>query len=310
MNIAAGPAAGYDVDSDPVAPHGIIGQTYDRDNIAVDGKHDDYHADVVYTSAMAEGAIEGKAADYKLAGKFDTNFKFSVFSASKAAPRDVTKLSGTQRYVGSGKPQRTGAFSDGVNLEMVLVEEDGIDGRRLDDCIISTSVPTSSPTDTPTATPTSSPTSDPTSSPTDTPTATPTSSPTSDPTSSPTSGPTSSPTSEPPACQNSNLATNNPTKWYDAAQVDVLLSRAMDLPPCERCPGQIPTPCERCPPLVAYHPPMETVESPHLGTTATVFGQGEGVGTWEWDIRRHKNIRYIMWRAHNPHLEPTCTPPA
>jgi hypothetical protein len=117
-------------------------------------------------------------------------------------------------------------------------------------------------------------------------------------------------TSEPPACQNSNLATNNPTKWYDAAQVDVLLSRAMDLPPCERCPGQIPTPCERCPPLVAYHPPMETVESPHLGTTATVFGQGEGVGTWEWDIRRHKNIRYIMWRAHNPHLEPTCTPPA
>ena len=134
MNIAAGPAAGYDVDSDPVAPHGIIGQTYDRDNIAVDGKHDDYHADVVYTSAMAEGAIEGKAADYKLAGKFDTNFKFSVFSASKAAPRDVTKLSGTQRYVGSGKPQRTGAFSDGVNLEMVLVEEDGIDGRRLEDC--------------------------------------------------------------------------------------------------------------------------------------------------------------------------------
>ena len=139
MNIAAGPAAGYDVDSDPVAPHGIIGQTYDRDNIAVDGKHDDYHADVVYTSAMAEGAIEGKAADYKLAGKFDTNFKFSVFSASKAAPRDVTKLSGTQRYVGSGKPQRTGAFSDGVNLEMVLVEEDGIDGRRLDDCVPTTS---------------------------------------------------------------------------------------------------------------------------------------------------------------------------
>ena len=89
---------------------------------------------MVYTSAMAEGAIEGEAADYKLSGKFETSFKFSVFSASKAAPRDVAKLSGTKRHVGSGKPQRTGAFSDGVNLEIILVEENVVGGRRLDDC--------------------------------------------------------------------------------------------------------------------------------------------------------------------------------
>ena len=29
-------------DHDPVAPHGILGQTYDRDELEVNGRHDDY----------------------------------------------------------------------------------------------------------------------------------------------------------------------------------------------------------------------------------------------------------------------------
>ena len=49
-----------------VAPHGLIGQTYDGDGLGVIGKTDDYKTrdNVVTTSAMGEGAIEGDASDY------------------------------------------------------------------------------------------------------------------------------------------------------------------------------------------------------------------------------------------------------
>merc|ERR1711920_172430 len=45
-----------------VAPHGLIGQTFDGDSMAVDGALDDYSSDEVVTKAMAEGAIEGGAS--------------------------------------------------------------------------------------------------------------------------------------------------------------------------------------------------------------------------------------------------------
>ena len=32
----------YDADADPVAPHGLIGQSYDGDNVGVDGEQDVY----------------------------------------------------------------------------------------------------------------------------------------------------------------------------------------------------------------------------------------------------------------------------
>lgn len=38
-------AALYDADHDVVAPHGLIGQSYDGDSIAVDGAQDDYRTD-------------------------------------------------------------------------------------------------------------------------------------------------------------------------------------------------------------------------------------------------------------------------
>lgn len=67
------------------AAHGIVGQTFDGSGIARIGRLDHYPPlDVpgeFTTSAMAEGAIEGTAADYQLAGKYATTFKYSRFKA-------------------------------------------------------------------------------------------------------------------------------------------------------------------------------------------------------------------------------------
>jgi len=106
-------SATYDADHDVVAPHGIIGQSYDGDSIAVDGAQDNYSTPVVTTAAMAEGAIEGKASDYKMPGPFATEFKFSRFDATQAKPRDVTKLTGKKVYVGPRDPTKpVGASPD------------------------------------------------------------------------------------------------------------------------------------------------------------------------------------------------------
>ena len=83
-------------------PHGIIGQSWDGDDIAVDGATDDYtfkpEDPVVTTKAMAEGAIEGKPADYELAAGEETgSFAYSRFDKTAdaiCAPRDVSKLAG------------------------------------------------------------------------------------------------------------------------------------------------------------------------------------------------------------------------
>jgi hypothetical protein len=92
LNVAI--AAQYDANHDVVAPHGVIGQSYDGDSVAVDGATDDYTGKEITTKAMAEGAIEGVAADYKMAGPFETNYKFTRFDATAAKPRDASKLSG------------------------------------------------------------------------------------------------------------------------------------------------------------------------------------------------------------------------
>ena len=59
---------------------------------------------------MAEGAIEGNAADYKMASKFSTSFKFSRFDVDAAAPRDTFKLSGFKKLAAKGLS--TGAAPD------------------------------------------------------------------------------------------------------------------------------------------------------------------------------------------------------
>ena len=53
-----------------------------------------YKGDEITTSAMGEGAIEGIAANYEVASKFATEFKYSRWGKTAAAPRDVAKLAG------------------------------------------------------------------------------------------------------------------------------------------------------------------------------------------------------------------------
>jgi hypothetical protein len=72
-----------------VAPHGLVGQTFDGDKIAVIGAEDDYKGTVVVTKAMGEGAIEGSASDYVVQTPFSIDFAYSRFYAESAAPRCV-----------------------------------------------------------------------------------------------------------------------------------------------------------------------------------------------------------------------------
>lgn len=83
-----------DMDHAKVAPHGLIGQSFDGDDIFVIGKEDEYKGKNVTTAAMGEGAIEGVAADYEVASKFATDFKYSRWGMRSAAPRDVAALTG------------------------------------------------------------------------------------------------------------------------------------------------------------------------------------------------------------------------
>merc|ERR1712060_293946 len=48
----------HDPDKDAVAPHGILGQAYDQDKIAVDGKIDEEKTDVSKLSGVKKAATE------------------------------------------------------------------------------------------------------------------------------------------------------------------------------------------------------------------------------------------------------------
>ena len=97
-----------DAERGAVAPHGLIGQTYDGDGRPRHGKRDSLEmlddgtptrarrgvGGTVTTRANGEGAIEGTAEDYRVKEPFMTNFRFSRFGARAAAPRNVTALRG------------------------------------------------------------------------------------------------------------------------------------------------------------------------------------------------------------------------
>lgn len=104
-------------------PHGLIGQSWDADALAVDGALDDYKYDVrapvVTTKAMAEGAIEGNATEYALwsAGgadadaRFATAFKYSRFDRAPhdaCATRNVSALTGHKRPAAASAIARLG----------------------------------------------------------------------------------------------------------------------------------------------------------------------------------------------------------
>ena len=89
----SGPAHRLDVALEPLVaeekfaakPHGLVGQSYDGSKVPRYGRVDQYPPLEVpaefTTAAMAEGAIEGVAADYQVADKYATQFKFSRFAA-------------------------------------------------------------------------------------------------------------------------------------------------------------------------------------------------------------------------------------
>jgi hypothetical protein len=96
----------YDVTRDAVAPHGLLGQTFDGDNLPMHGKRDSFVVldsgnrtasrkgigGLVTTHAMGEGAIEGTAEMYRIKSPFETRFPFSRFDAKHAKPRNTTHV--------------------------------------------------------------------------------------------------------------------------------------------------------------------------------------------------------------------------
>jgi len=98
------------------APHGLLGQSWDGDDIAVSGRTDNLTqmkqmgAKVgeffeVTTRAQAEGAIEGVGDDYLVLSPFSSKFKFSRFENTGAQPRNITLLSGFKQHADYKAPQ-------------------------------------------------------------------------------------------------------------------------------------------------------------------------------------------------------------
>jgi len=95
-----------------IAPHGVIGQSYDGSGQAVEGNIDEYpDASLFVTYAQAEGAIEGSYSDYALASPFSTDFKYSRFdAAAPVAPRNVSRLTGKVAPAANGTNGAAGSF--------------------------------------------------------------------------------------------------------------------------------------------------------------------------------------------------------
>jgi hypothetical protein len=76
------------------SPHGLLGQSFDANKLAVNGPETNYNAVQVYMKEQAEGVIEGIYKDYIVPNKFSTDYKFSRFDLDKFYPeRDISKLS-------------------------------------------------------------------------------------------------------------------------------------------------------------------------------------------------------------------------
>jgi len=95
-----------------VAPHGLIGQSWDGDQIAISGRTDDYYSvpagHTFTTSAQAEGAIEGSYRDYQMSSPFATAFRYSRFDAKvPTPPRNASALGGAR----SKRVQQAGGYA-------------------------------------------------------------------------------------------------------------------------------------------------------------------------------------------------------
>ena len=109
----------YDVEKDPVAPHGLIGQSWDGDDADYEGARDLDRSAETTTKAQGEGAIEGVLAEYQLPSAFATEFKYSRFGVSTPTPpRDVSKLTG--RKIAKGGHNSASAASAPVDMAETL----------------------------------------------------------------------------------------------------------------------------------------------------------------------------------------------
>jgi len=95
-----------------IAPHGLIGQSWDGDQIAISGRTDDYYSvpagHTFTTSAQAEGAIEGSYRDYQMSSPFATAFRYSRFDAKvPTPPRNASTLRGAR----SKRVQQAGGYA-------------------------------------------------------------------------------------------------------------------------------------------------------------------------------------------------------
>ena len=90
-----------------IAPHGIIGQSWDGDDIGIDGAQDNLgqlrqdEGKEVTTRAQAEGAIEGTMEEYLVDNEFSTNFKYSRWDVVAAEPRNISALKGAKKRLPS-----------------------------------------------------------------------------------------------------------------------------------------------------------------------------------------------------------------
>eukprot|EP00966_Prymnesium_polylepis_P151510 3501150-Prymnesium_polylepis.1 len=96
----------YRVCSEPIAPHGILGQTFDCDMMALHGRSDSYatlddgrattsrrtEGGIVTTQAQAEGALKGVARDYRFKGTTPHRFRFLALWCHHLGEPDSPKL--------------------------------------------------------------------------------------------------------------------------------------------------------------------------------------------------------------------------
>merc|ERR1712087_820635 len=97
-----------------VKPHGVVGQSFDGDGQAVDGKKDVYpHWGEFRTSAMGEGALEGDASQYVVPSRFATAFSYSRFGKTHAPYRSTKNLNIVHRAGNAKRSIGATALSDG-----------------------------------------------------------------------------------------------------------------------------------------------------------------------------------------------------
>lgn len=123
-------------------PHGIVGQSFDGDDLPRFGKVDDYPEEGEFTtSANAEGAIEGTHKNYEMLYPFDIDYMFSRFF--KTAPMNNRTLS-SSKLTQSFTLEDGDVFARPTEVEMLKLK-DVSERRRMQECCAPPTPPTPPP---------------------------------------------------------------------------------------------------------------------------------------------------------------------